>query len=92
MSLLADKRHENDINMQPVDETYVESAAYHEAAHIVVAVAQKIPLRSGGVHIDFQTELGTHWRAMLFRSAIHSVGRYEVGPDCNRPDCDDVPL
>jgi hypothetical protein len=38
--------------MAAVDEMNVESAAYHESAHIVVAVAQKIPLRRGGVHID----------------------------------------
>lgn len=41
-----------EFRMAAIDEMYVESAAYHESAHIVVAVAQKIPLRSGGVHID----------------------------------------
>jgi hypothetical protein len=29
-----------------------ESAAYHEAGHIVAAVLQAMPLREGGVHVD----------------------------------------
>lgn len=31
---------------------YVESAAYHEAAHIVVGAVQEMPLRHRGIHID----------------------------------------
>jgi hypothetical protein len=38
--------------MYPPDPKYVESCAYHEAAHTVIAVALGIPLRTRGVHID----------------------------------------
>jgi len=31
---------------------YVDSCAYHEAGHTVVAVSLGMPLRNGGVHID----------------------------------------
>ena len=35
-----------------IDDKYVESAAYHEAGHVVVAAVQDMPLRNLGVHID----------------------------------------
>jgi hypothetical protein len=35
-----------------IDQKYVESCAYHEAGHTVVAVALGMPLRNRGVHID----------------------------------------
>jgi hypothetical protein len=38
--------------MCSVSEKYVESCAYHEAGHTVVAAALKMPLRNRGVHID----------------------------------------
>lgn len=31
---------------------YVRSAAYHEAAHVVIAAVQGIPLTEKGVHLD----------------------------------------
>jgi hypothetical protein len=34
------------------EDKYVESVAYHEAAHVVVAAVQQIPLREGGIRID----------------------------------------
>jgi hypothetical protein len=34
------------------DKQYIDSCAYHEAAHTVVAVALEMPLRNRGVHID----------------------------------------
>src|ERR1700730_2129102 len=30
----------------------IESAAYHEAAHIVAAVAQRMPIRPAGIDLD----------------------------------------
>jgi hypothetical protein len=30
----------------------VESAAYHEAGHIVAAVVQKMPIRQAGIDVD----------------------------------------
>jgi len=35
-----------------IDERYVESAAYYEAGYMVVPVAQEMPQRTKGVHID----------------------------------------
>ncbi len=35
-----------------LDQKYVESTAYHEAAHTVVAVSLEMPLRNRGVHMD----------------------------------------
>jgi hypothetical protein len=34
------------------DDMYVESCAYHEAGHIVIAAAQNMPLRQRGIRID----------------------------------------
>jgi len=34
------------------DQKYIDSCAYHEAGHTVVAVALRMPLRDRGVHID----------------------------------------
>lgn len=31
---------------------YIESAAYHEAAHAVIAAIQGMPLRHRGIHVD----------------------------------------
>jgi len=45
-----------------VDELYVESAAYHEAAHVVLAVALQMPLRDRGIHIDpFGCGIAYYW-------------------------------
>jgi hypothetical protein len=44
---------------------YVESCAYHEAAHTVIAVALGIPLRTRGVHID---TLGNGYSYYWFRN------------------------
>jgi hypothetical protein len=35
-----------------LDQKYVDSCAYHEAGHAAVAVAQEMPLRNRGVHVD----------------------------------------
>jgi hypothetical protein len=38
--------------MHRPSQQYVDSCAYHEAGHTVVAVALGMPLRDRGVHID----------------------------------------
>jgi hypothetical protein len=38
--------------MHGPSQEYVDSCAYHEAGHTVVAVALEMPLRNRGVHID----------------------------------------
>ena len=38
--------------MYPPSPIYVESCAYHEAGHTVVAVSLEMPLRKRGVHVD----------------------------------------
>ena len=38
--------------MHVPDETYLNSCAYHEAGHTVVAVTLGMPLRNRGIHID----------------------------------------
>jgi len=35
-----------------IDDEYVNSTAYHESGHTVVAAAQRMPLRNLGVHMD----------------------------------------
>jgi hypothetical protein len=45
-----------------IDQKYVESSAYHEAAHTVVAVALGMPLRSRGMHLDtFGSGISYYW-------------------------------
>ncbi|MGA2357003.1 MAG: hypothetical protein ABSG02_21115 [Terriglobales bacterium] len=45
-----------------LDQKYVESAAYHEAAHTVVAVTLGMPLRNRGVHMDtFGSGISYYW-------------------------------
>jgi hypothetical protein len=46
------------------DNRYVESAAYHEAGHIVIAAVQQIPLKDHGIHIDQKGSGFAHFKAM----------------------------
>jgi hypothetical protein len=46
------------------EDKYVESVAYHEAAHVVVAAAQQIPLRERGIRIDQKGSGFSHYEVV----------------------------
>jgi hypothetical protein len=52
----------------------IESAAYHEAAHITAAVVQAMPLRATGVHVD----LYGHGCADYFDRAVGDLALTEL--------------
>ena len=44
---------------------YQESAAYHEAGHIIAAAVQEMPLRDRGIHIDPNgSGIAYYWRRL----------------------------
>jgi hypothetical protein len=59
-----------------VADIYVESCAYHEAGHIVIAAVQAIPLRQRGIRID---EVGNGLACYHFRvpDGSSNLGRNE---------------
>lgn len=64
--------------MLNIDEKYVESVAYHEAVHMVVASAQGLCLRNWGLCID---PLGAGLACYSYRQPDGSTN---VGPDPSR--------
>jgi hypothetical protein len=40
------------MNQIEIDDTYVSSAAYHEAGHTVIAAVQEMPIRNFGIRMD----------------------------------------
>src|ERR1041385_3142923 len=67
------------MNQIDIDEKYVNSTAYHEAGHIVVAAVQQMPMRNFGVRID---SLGCG-KAFYWRR-IPDGSRDNVGADVER--------
>src|SRR5450759_790903 len=61
-----------------VDERYVHGAAYHEAAHIVIAAVQGMALRERGLMIN---ELGGGFAAYSRRQPDGST---DIGPGADR--------
>jgi hypothetical protein len=59
---------------------YVESAAYHEAGHVVIAAVQKIPLKSRGIRIDQKGSGFSHYKAM------RADGSRNLGSDAKREE------
>src|ERR1700687_30489 len=78
---------QNGITMFDIDERYVESTAYHEAGHIVVAAVQGLRLRRRGLRID---RLGAGLASYCDKKAD---GSKDLGPDSlaraehNRNEC-----
>jgi hypothetical protein len=60
------------------DAKYVESCAYHEAGHAVIAAAQQIPLKAGGICIDQKGSGFSHYQVRKL------IGCTSVGPDPER--------
>lgn len=60
------------------DAKYVESCAYHEAGHAVIAAAQHIPLKTGGIRIDQKGSGFSHYQVTKLS------GSKNVGPDPER--------
>ncbi|MGA2344976.1 MAG: hypothetical protein ABSF93_03150, partial [Candidatus Sulfotelmatobacter sp.] len=67
------------MNQIDIDDKYVNSTAYHEAAHIVVAAVQQMPMRNFGVRMD---SLGCG-KAFYWRR-VPDGSRNNVGPDAER--------
>jgi len=57
---------------------YMESSAYHEAGHVVIGAAEKIPLRKDGIRIDQKGAGFSHYKAMKLSGASN------IGPDPER--------
>ena len=57
---------------------YVESAAYHEAGHAVVAAVQEMPFRHRGIHVDSTGQGITFYWYKL------PDGKQNVGADVER--------
>jgi len=68
---------ESDFNMY-TDQKYVESAAYHEAAHAVIAVKEGLALKPGGIRID------QRGNGFSYYKAVKLTGAKNVGPDPER--------
>lgn len=60
------------------DQKYVESAAYHEAAHAVIAFKEEIPLNAGGIRIDRRGNGFSHYKTVKLTGAMN------VGSDPER--------
>ena len=67
------------MNQIDIDDKYVNSTAYHEAGHIVVAAVQQMPMRNLGVRMD---SLGCG-KAFYWRR-VPDGSRNNVGPDAER--------
>jgi hypothetical protein len=65
-------------NLGMLDTRYVESGAYHEAGHAVVAAVQGMPLRDRGIHCD---ELGAGITYYWFKVPNRAKN---VGPEIER--------
>jgi len=62
----------------PRSEEYVKGAAYHEAAHIVIAAVQDLPLSADGLRID---ERGAGLADYRMKKPDGSIN---IGPDPER--------
>jgi len=67
------------MNQIDIDEKYINSTAYHEAGHTVIAAAQEMPIRNFGVRMD---SLGCG-KAFYWRR-VPDGSRNNVGPDVER--------
>ena len=60
------------------DAKYVESCAYHEAGHAVIAAVQQMPLKAGGIRIDQKGSGFSHYQVTKLS------GCASIGPDPER--------
>ena len=60
------------------EQKYTESAAYHEAAHVVIATEEGIPLKNEGIRIDQKGAGFSHYKTLQSSAAIN------VGSDLKR--------
>jgi len=67
------------MNQIDIDDKYVNSTAYHEAGHIVVAAVRQMPMRNFGIHMD---SLGCG-KAFYWRR-VPDGSRNDVGADPER--------
>jgi hypothetical protein len=60
------------------DQKYTESAAYHEAAHVVISTVERITLRKDGIRIDQKGAGFSHYKT------VQPTGVTNVGSDPER--------